>query len=110
MPVLGMEDVPPDVPPDEVELEIKHSDDVVTVVVEITFPKHPLSEYTVLTTRAPPVGEQEYATVPLHASDRTPPVIKSKSVDTPYDRGVPEQVVDLYCVSSIPFVATGGSV
>jgi hypothetical protein len=64
-----MEDVPPDVPPEEVELEIKHSDDVVKVVVEITFPKHPLSEYTVLTTRAPPVGEQEYATVPLHASD-----------------------------------------
>ena len=107
-----MEDVPPDVPPDEDddELEIKQTDDVVKVVVETTVPKHPFSEYTVLTTRAAPVGEQEYATVPLHASDRTPPVIKSKSVDTTLKRGVPEQVVDVYCVSSIPFVATGGMV
>jgi len=104
--------VPPDVPPDEDddELEIKQTDDVVKVEVETTVPKHPFSEYTVLTTRAAPVGEQEYATVPLHTSDRTPPVIKSKSVDTPYEIGVPEQVVDLYCTSSIPFVATGGSV
>ena len=107
-----MEDVPPDVPPDEEEeeLEIKHTDEVVKVVVEITVPKQPFSEYTVFTTRAAPVGEQEYATVPLHASDRTPSVIKLKSVDTPYEIGVPEQVVDLYCTSSIPFVATGGSV
>jgi hypothetical protein len=33
-----MEDVPPDVPPEEVEREVKHSDDVVKLVVEITFP------------------------------------------------------------------------
>jgi hypothetical protein len=34
----------PDEPSDEDEVEIKHSDDVVKFVVEITFPTQPLSE------------------------------------------------------------------